>query len=249
MNGEGRSVMSKPYLSIILPAYNEEERLPQTLARIISYFAGREDYEIIIVDDGSTDATLALARNYAAEHPQIRVVTNGVNRGKGYSVRHGLLVARGRIRLFSDSDLSTPIEETPKLLARLEEGFDVAIGSRYSPDAELVRPQPLYRRILRLGFNLLVRLITGLCYYDTQCGFKALTEESAAVIAPRLSIPGFGFDPELLWIAERFGLRVAEVGVKWFDDRRSKVRPLRDAWRMFLDLIRIRLRDLKGKYR
>ncbi|MGQ9778956.1 MAG: dolichyl-phosphate beta-glucosyltransferase [Bacillota bacterium] len=241
--------MGEPFLSLVIPAYNEEERLPKTLDRIIAYFADREDYEIVVVDDGSTDNTLALARAYAARYPQIRVVTNGTNRGKGYSVRHGLLVARGRIRLFSDSDLSTPIEETPKLLARLKEGYDLAIGSRYSPDANLVRPQPFYRRILRLGFNLLVRLITGLKYHDTQCGFKALTKESAELIAPRLSIAGFGFDPELLWIAERFGLRVAEVGVTWVDDRRSKVRPLRDAWRMFLDLIRIRIQDRAGRYR
>lgn len=242
--------MRQPALSIIIPAYNEMERLPATLDRIAAYLAaqGRDDYEIVVVDDGSTDGTLAFARQYAAAHPRVSVVTNGVNRGKGFSVRHGLLEAHGRILLFSDSDLSTPIEETPKLLAKLEQGYDLAIASRYSPDAQLQERQPLCRRFVRIGFNLLVRATTGLRFYDTQCGFKAFTRRSAEIIAPRLTVFGFGFDPELLWIARRFNLRTAEVGVVWINDPRSKVHVVRDSWRMFLDLIRIRLRDRKGMY-
>lgn len=244
--------MDRPYLSIIIPAFNEKDRLPATLDRIVGYFAdlGRQDYEIAVVDDGSTDGTLALAREYAARRPgNISVHANGVNRGKGYSVKHGLLKARGAVLLFSDSDLSTPIEEAPKLLRKLEEGYDLAIASRYSPDAQLEEEQPFYRRLVRIGFNLLVRMIAGLRYYDTQCGFKAMTRKSAEIIAPRLTIPGFGFDPELLWVAKRHQLRTAEVGVVWINDPRSKVHVMRDSWRMFLDLIRIRLRDRAGKYR
>lgn len=239
------------YLSIIIPAYNEIERLPRTLARIQDYVTKENpmDCEIVVVDDGSTDGTLAWAREYAARRANVTVLTNGTNRGKGYSVRHGLLAAKGRYLLFSDSDLSTPIEEAPKLLRRLEEGFDVAVGSRYSPDADLREKQPIYRRFVRIGFNLLVRAITGLKYHDTQCGFKAMTRTSAERIAPRLTVSGFGFDPELLWLARRFGLRAVEVGVVWRNDPRSKVHVWRDSWRMFLDLFRIRLNDLRGRYR
>ena len=243
--------LNQPYLSIIIPAYNEIERLPAALDRIVAYLEAqdREDYEIVVVDDGSTDGTLDFARRYAAGHPRIVAVTNEINRGKGFSVRHGLLEARGRVLLFSDSDLSTPIEETPKLLAKLRQGYDLAIASRYSSDAQLQEKQPFYRRFVRIGFNLLVRTIAGLKFHDTQCGFKAFTRRSAEIIAPRLTIPGFGFDPELLWIAKRFKLRTAEVGVVWINDPRSKVRVVRDSWRMLLDLIRIRLRDRKGMYR
>ena len=177
-----------------------------------------------------------------------RASPTGSNRGKGYSVRHGLLEARGRVLLFSDSDLSTPIEETPKLLGKLAEGYGVAVASRYTPDSRLRKRQPFGRRLARIGFNFLVRAITGLRFRDTQCGFKALTRESAEIIAPRLTIPDFGFDVELLWLAKRFRLRTAEVGVVWLDDPRSRVHVIRDSWRMFLDLFRIRWRDWRGKY-
>src|SRR5271154_2077051 len=241
-----------PELSIIIPAYNEEGRLSRTLARICEYFAGRrvppgiapsismEQLEILIVDDGSKDGTARIAEEWAREMPSLRLVSNGENRGKGYSVRHGMLEARGRIALFTDADLSSPIEEIEKLLAALAAGNDIAIGSRALDRPLISVHQSRHRELAGMVFNGLVRVITGLPFSDTQCGFKIFRREPARIIFEQQRIEGFGFDPEILFLAKRQGLRVAEVPVRWSHDAGSKVNVASDGIRMFLDLLVIR---------
>lgn len=239
-------------LSIIIPAYNEEKRLGRTLARIRDYFAGRavwpEEIEFIVVDDGSTDGTARVVRDWMREMPSLRLVSNPANHGKGYSVRQGMLAARGRIALFSDADLSTPIEESEKLLAAIEAGNDVAIGSRAIDRSLIVVHQSRFREVAGMIFNGFVRLITGLPLHDTQCGFKAFVRERCRIIFEQQRINWFGFDPEILFLARRHGLRTAEVAVRWAHDPGTKVRVLSDSLRMFGDLLYIRWNWLLGRY-
>jgi dolichyl-phosphate beta-glucosyltransferase len=240
-----------PYLSVVIPAYNEERRLPATCRGVGEYLeqAGYP-YEVILVDDGSTDSTPVFIRAIAAEVPGFRGVFLPSNRGKGAAVRAGMATARGEHLLFSDSDLSTPIEEVRRLSAALEERqAGVAIASRRLAGAHLVVRQPLHRRVMGTGFSLLTRTVALPGLYDTQCGFKLFTRQAAQAIFPRLTIARFGFDVEALYLARRLGYRVVEVPVTWQDSRESKVNPLRDSARMFGDLARIRWNDLAGRYR
>ena len=241
-----------PELSIIVPAYNEEQRLGRALARIREYFASRPagvaGLEIIVVDDGSTDQTARIARDWTHEMPFLRLVSNGENRGKGYSVRHGMLEASGRIALFTDADLSSPIEESEKLLSAIRAGNDVAIGSRALDRSLIFARQARFREIAGIIFNGFVRLFTGLAIHDTQCGFKAFVREPCRVIFEQQRIEGFGFDPEILFLARRHGLRTAEVPVRWAHDPGTKVRVLRDSLLMFGDLVYIRWNWLLGRY-
>ena len=246
-----------PELSIIIPAYNEEKRLGRTLARVRDYFAGQStspgdiaigDVEIIVVDDGSTDGMASVVEDLARQMPELRLVRNQGNRGKGSSVKHGMLEARGRIALFTDADLSAPIEESRKLFSALDAGNDVAIGSRALDRSLIAARQSRFREIAGMIFNGFVRVITGLPFHDTQCGFKAFVREKTRIVFEQQRIERFGFDPEILFIAKRHGLRSVEVPVRWAHDEATKVHVFRDSLLMFGDLIVIRWNELVGRY-
>jgi dolichyl-phosphate beta-glucosyltransferase len=241
-----------PEISVIVPAYNEEKRLGRTLTRIRDYFAGRAmgpaELEIIVVDDGSTDGTAQVARDLAGEMPFLRLVTNRRNHGKGYSVRQGMLEAQGRVALFTDADLSTPIEECEKLFAAIRAGNDVAIGSRAVDRSLIAVHQSRSREVAGMIFNGFVRIMTGLPFHDTQCGFKAFVRERCRIIFEQQRIEWFGFDPEVLFLARRHGLRTVEVPVRWAHDPGTKIRMVSDSLRMLGDLLHIRWNWLLGRY-
>ncbi len=235
-------------LSIIIPAYNEESRLAGTLERVAAYIA-RSGWptEVIVVDDGSRDRTAAVAESFRAKMSSLRVVPNGVNRGKGYSVRHGMLEARGRLVLFTDADLSAPIEEADKLLPALET-HDVAIGSRALDRSLITVHQSPFREFAGIVFNWLVRFCLGLSFVDTQCGFKAFRRERCRILFEQQRIERFGFDPELLFLAKRHGLSAVEIPVRWAHSPATKVSMFRDSLRMFLEVLLIRWNALRGLY-
>jgi dolichyl-phosphate beta-glucosyltransferase len=236
-----------PDLTVVIPAYNEASRLPRTLERVRGYLdAQRADYELLVVDDGSQDDTAARAR--AAGGPRLVLVSNDGNRGKGYSVRRGMLAARGRRRLMSDADLSTPIEELPRLAARMDEGYDVVIASRALPGSRIEVHQPFYRENMGRLFNLLVRLAVVPGLRDTQCGFKLFSAAAAEAAFSASRLDGFAFDVEALYLARRRGFRIAELPVVWRNDAATRV----GWWKGMLafgDLLRIRLNALRGRYR
>lgn len=236
-------------LSLVLPAYNEAGRIVKSLDQAIAY-AGKHGsrMEVIVVNDGSTDATAEIVRKFGEQHPSVRLVENPGNRGKGFSVRNGMLHAHGDVLLFSDADLSSPIEEVDKLLAALQSGADVAIGSRWVQKELQLKPQPFYRRLLGRIFNLALRAILGLNFKDTQCGFKAFRRSAAELVFPQQKIERWGFDPELLYLAQRAGLRIAEVPVAWSHSAGTRIRPLRDGMRMFVELFQIRWNAMRGRY-
>lgn len=235
--------------SIVIPAYNEGARLGSTLERVLSYVQEQAwDAEVIVVDDGSTDETPELVRRRAEASPRLRLLQNPGNRGKGYSVRHGILEARGDILLFTDADLSSPIEEAPKLFAAINSGADMAIGSRWLQPELQGRRQSLARQLYGRIFNLLLRIMLGLEFKDTQCGFKAFTRRAAEVLFRKQTIERWGFDPELLYLARRFDLRVKEIAVVWSHAGGTRIHPLRDGLRMFQEVVRIRWNALTGKY-
>jgi dolichyl-phosphate beta-glucosyltransferase len=235
-------------LSIVIPAYNEELRLPVSLALISAYIqaSGRET-EVIVVDDGSRDRTAAVAKSVQSEMPCLRLISNLKNRGKGYSVRHGMLEAYGRIVLFTDADLSAPIEEADKLLAALA-NHDIAIGSRALDRSLIFARQSVFREYAGIVFNKIVRIILRLPFVDTQCGFKAFRREPCHIIFEQQRIERFGFDPELLYLARHHGLRAVEIPVRWAHSPATKVNMLRDSVQMFLDVFLIRWNALTGRY-
>lgn len=238
-----------PKYSIVIPAYNEGERLGKTLDRVLAYVSGENwDAEIIVVNDGSQDRTADLVRGYAKEHARLRLVENPGNHGKGYSVRNGMLNAQGEILLFSDADLSAPIEEAPKLFAALAAGADAAIGSRWLRPEMQTHRQSLLRQFYGRLYNLALRLLLGLNFKDTQCGFKAFTRAAALKIFPPQQIERWGFDPELLYLARKAGLKVVEVPVAWAHVEGTRISPLRDGLRMFGEVLKIRWNALTGKY-
>jgi dolichyl-phosphate beta-glucosyltransferase len=238
-----------PTYSLIFPAFNESRRLAATLDQVLSYVSQQHwKAEIIVVNDGSADETREIVRQYSARNPIVRLVDNPGNRGKGYSVRNGMLTARGDMLLFSDADLSSPISEAPKLLAALENGADIAIGSRWMKSELQTERQSITRQIFGRMYNLLLRILLGLDYKDTQCGFKAFTRNAARAIFSAQRIERWGFDPELLFLAKVYGLRVAEVPVEWAHAGGSKLRPVVDGVKMFVELLRIRWNDICGKY-
>jgi glycosyltransferase involved in cell wall biosynthesis len=239
---------SEPVLSIIIPAYNEERRLPAALDRIQTFLAARaENAEVLVVDDGSTDRTRRIVEERQATWPALRLLANRENRGKGYSVRYGMLKARGEIALFTDADLSSPMEEADKLLAALET-HDAAIGSRAVDRRVIEVHQSPLREFAGILFNFLVRLILWIPFADTQCGFKAFRREPSRIIFMQQRIEGFGFDPEILFLCRVHGLRVAEVPVRWAHDPATKVHVFRDSLRMFVDLAVIRWNWMRGCY-
>jgi len=238
--------MPEPFLSIVVPAYNEAQRIREALEKLF-HFRESKPYsiELMVVDDGSTDQTVEIVSGF----PGLRLVRNSRNHGKGFTVRHGVLEAGGELILFTDADLSTPIEEVDKLLSVLQSsGADAAIGSRALKRELIGIRQPLFRDMSGRFFNVLVRIFTGLGLHDTQCGFKLFKSSSTRRAFEQLRIEGFGFDPELLFLIEKGGGKVVEVPVKWNNNPATKVRFLRDSTRMVLDLIAIRWRALTGKY-
>ena len=239
-----------PGLSIVIPAYNEARRLPGTLPRVVEY-AGRldEPVEIIVVDDGSADATADVATAVARECDVVTVLRSDHNRGKGAAVRRGMLAARLDHVLFSDVDLSTPIEEAAKLRAVLASGADVAIGSRRVTGSDVQVHQPWLREVAGRTFSGLVSLVLLPGIRDSQCGFKAFRRSAARELFRRQRLNGFGFDAEVLWLARRLGYRVAEIPIVWRDDQRSHVRLIRDSGGMLLDLGRVCLNGWAGRYR
>jgi len=238
-----------PKLSIVIPSFNEEKRLPATLERIANYIreSGRQT-EVIVVDDGSRDATAAVAESFRGKIEDLRVISNGQNRGKGYSVRHGSMESQGEIVLFTDADLSAPIEEADKLLAKMD-GYDVAIGSRAMNRKLIEVHESKFRELAGIIFNRIVRIILRLPFVDTQCGFKAFRRERCKIIFEQQTIERFGFDPELLYLARHHGLRTAEVAVRWAHSPATKVNMLRDSVQMFLDVVIIRWNAIRGRYR
>ena len=237
-----------PELSIVIPAYNEEKRLPPTFDRIAAWIrASGVDAEIVVVDDGSTDGTARATSDFAARFPGVRLLSNGRNFGKGYSVRRGMLEARGRIALFTDADLSAPVEEAGKLLAALQTA-EVAFGSRALNRSLIFVHQSRLRELAGVVFNKFVKLVLWIPFVDTQCGFKAFRMDRARILFEQQRIERFGFDPELLYLARRHGLRTVEIPVRWAHDPHTKVNVYSDSVSMFLDLLVIRWNTLRGCY-
>jgi dolichyl-phosphate beta-glucosyltransferase len=242
--------MPEIYLSVIIPAYNEEKRLPRTLREINDYLSRQNfDYEIIVVSDGSTDRTCEVAEFSKSEIQNLKIICEKINRGKGYGVKIGMLNAKGEFRLFTDADNSTPISEIEKFWPEFEKGADVVIASRDIKGAILDPPQTLFRRFVGEVFKYLRKIIIGLWeIQDTQCGFKCFKGEAAEKIFPKCKIERFAFDPEILLIAKKMGFKIKEVPVYWKNDLETKVKFVRSATRMLIDLFKIRLNLLRGKY-
>jgi glycosyltransferase involved in cell wall biosynthesis len=241
--------MAHPQLSIVIPAYNESARIENALDRVLSCIAERNwDAEVLVVDDGSKDDTAAIVQRWMAVHPRLHLIQNPGNKGKGYSVRNGLLQAAGEIVMFTDADLSAPMEEAERLIAALEYGADVAIGSRWMDRTRQTIHQPLYRQFFGRCFNWVTRTIMGLPYKDTQCGFKAFRRPAAQIIFRLQTIERWGFDPEILFIARKLKYVVREVPVTWGHDERSRMSYLKDGMKMLEDMARIRSNSLRGRY-
>ena len=235
--------------SIVIPAYNESARLGATLEKVLDYVHAQGwNAEVIVVNDGSRDTTADIVRTFSAKDPALRLVENPGNRGKGYSVRNGMLNTRGRIVLFSDADLSSPIEEAAKLFRALEDGADIAIGSRWLRAETQTQRQPLHRQVFGRIFNLILRLTLGLQFADTQCGFKAFKQPAVRAIFPLQKIERWGFDPEILFLARKLKFKVKEIPVAWGHSGGTRINPLIDGSRMILEMLRIRWYDVTGKY-
>ena len=224
-------------LSLIIPAYNEAERLAGSLENVLAFFSTVDyDYEIIVVDDGSNDGT----SNISQSQKSVKTIILPKNMGKGAAVRAGMLEARGSYRIFSDADLSTPIYEISKILNHLENGYDVCVGSR-AMDSEMIKVhQPIYREIMGKTFNKIVQLMVVKGIKDTQCGFKGFTAEAANKIFSAAKINGFSFDVEIVYLAKLLGFKIKETPVEWYNDDRSKVDPIKDSIRMFVEILKIR---------
>ncbi len=226
------------YLSLIIPAYNEEKRLAASLAKAMEYLARMEySSEIVVVDDGSRDRTIEVAHSCS---DSIIVLPQPRNMGKGAAVRRGMLESNGRFRVFTDADFSTPIKELEKILPRLEGGADVCIGSRAMDPSMIKEHQPFYREFMGKTFNKFVSTLFFKGIKDTQCGFKGFSASAAERIFSISRIDGFSFDVEAIYLAKRLGLHVDQVPVEWYNDDRSTVNPITDSARMFLELLKIR---------
>jgi glycosyltransferase involved in cell wall biosynthesis len=238
-----------PHLSIVIPAYNEGARIQGALDRVLSCIQQQGwDAEVLVVDDGSTDNTTLIVEEWMEHNPHLRLISNGTNRGKGHSIRNGVLQANGDIVMFTDADLSTPMIEAERLIAALEAGADVAIGSRWLDRTRQTVHQPLYRQFFGRCFNGVTRTVMGLPFKDTQCGFKAFKRDAAQVIFRLQTIERWGFDPELLFIARKLGYRVVEVPVTWGHDDRSRISYLKDGSKMLEEMALIRFNAAAGRY-
>ncbi len=241
--------MSHPQYSIVIPAYNESARILGALEAVTGCIRTRGwSAEVIVVDDGSRDQTAARVRAFAAGAPEVRLLQNPGNRGKGYSVRHGVLQALGEVVMFTDADLSAPIEEAEGLFAALAGGADIAIGSRWLERTRQTIRQPFYRQFFGRCFNGVTRAVMGLPYADTQCGFKAFTRAAAQTVFQLQTIERWGFDPEILFIALKRGYHIVEVPVSWAHDERTRMSYLKDGMRMLEDIAIVRWNALLGRY-
>jgi dolichyl-phosphate beta-glucosyltransferase len=242
-------VTQYPKYSIVIPAFNEKARILPTLDSVVACIRERGwQAEVIVVDDGSRDTTADLVRAFAVHAPEVRLITSPRNRGKGYSVRTGMMQGLGEVVMFTDSDLSAPIEEAERLFAAIAEGADIAIGSRWLESSRQTHRQPFYRQFFGRCFNAVTRAVMGLPFADTQCGIKAFTREAAQTVFQLQTIERWGFDPEILFIALKRGLRVVEVPVSWAHDERSRVSYLKDGLKMLEDIAVIRWNALRGRY-
>ncbi len=247
LSGESLAVLSSPFLSIIIPAHNEENRLPRTLEQVFA-FLGEQSYEaeVLVVENGSTDHTLQLARDYAKIHEALRVIRED-DRGKGLAIRRGMFEARGEFRLMCDADLSMPVEEINKFFPSASIEFDVAIASREAPGS-MRYDEPRYRHLGGRLINLVIRLLILPGLQDTQCGFKCFRASAAEDLFRRQTLMGWSFDIELLFIARRRGYRVIEIPIDWYYQAESKVNALSDALQMIRDIFRIHANARKGLY-
>lgn len=238
-------------ITVIIPAFNEEERLGPSVEKIVSFLEGQgKSYEIIIVDDGSTDKTLSVAEQFVARGGgAVKVLKNETNRGKGFSIRRGMAEADGEMILFSDADLSAPMEELPLLEAAINNaGADMAAGSRAARGSKIIRHQPFYREFMGKVFNKIARLLTFGGIKDSQCGFKLFRRETAKKLFSLSRIDGFAFDAEIIFLAQKKGYKVVEVPVRWANSPNTRVSAIRDSARMFAELVKIRMNYIAGIY-
>lgn len=243
-----KSTGDRPLLSIIIPAYNEEKRLPDSLKEIID-FADRQPFgiEIMVVDDGSEDGTATLIDEFHSHHPFVSVTRNP-HRGKGHAVKTGMLTARGEYLFLCDADLSMSIDQVETFLPpHQEEGYDIVIGSREIEGAKRY-DEPAYRHFMGRIFNLIVRIFAVRGFQDTQCGFKSFKREAARDVFSLQTMDGFGFDVEVLFIAQQKGYRILELPIGWRHVSNSRISPLRDTFKMFRDVLRVRWNDWRGVY-
>jgi glycosyltransferase involved in cell wall biosynthesis len=240
---------ASPRLSIVVPAYNEAARIESALVGVLGCVERCGwDAEVLVVDDGSTDGTAAIVQQWMSSNHRLHLIQNPGNRGKGYSVRNGLLQARGEIVLFTDADLSSPMEEARLLFEAIDAGADVAIGSRWLDKEKQTVHQPLYRRFFGRCFNWVTRKVMGLPFKDTQCGFKAFKRDAAQTIFRLQTIERWGFDPEILFIARKLDYKIVEVPVTWGHDERSRISYLKDGMKMLEEMGQIRANSLRGRY-
>src|SRR3954468_10227593 len=236
-------------LTIVIPAFNEERRLDSTLNKLDAFLKAEDwNAEIIVVDDGSTDGTARLVTREMQHKPYLRLLQNHINRGKGFSLRRGVEAALGEVVLLSDADLSVPIEEAQKLLQSISDGANIGIGSRAIDAGGERHAAPWHRRVCSAGFKLLVRSVLGLRFEDTQCGFKAFKRKAARLIFSRQRIERWGFDPEVLMLADRFCFVVKEIGVEAVHDERSRLNLVSDSFQMLCEVVKIRYHLLFGMY-
>jgi dolichyl-phosphate beta-glucosyltransferase len=245
----GNPPLHRPFISIVIPAYNECARIQSALTEVLRCVQQRDwRAEILVVNDGSTDCTAAIVQQFSQIHPEVRLLDNVRNRGKGFSVRHGVLHAVGEIVMFTDADLSAPMEEAERLFEALRQGADIAIGSRWLERQRQTLKQPLYRQFFGRCFNLVTRLVMGLPFADTQCGFKAFRRPVAQTIFQLQRIERWGFDPELLFIALKRGYKIQEVPVTWGHDERSRLSYVKDGLNMLEEILYIRWEAFAGAY-
>jgi glycosyltransferase involved in cell wall biosynthesis len=241
--------VAHPHLSIVIPAFNESARIQHTLDRVMNCVEAQGwDAEVLVVDDGSKDDTAEIVTRWMKIYPRLHLIQNPGNRGKGYSVRNGLLQAAGDVVMFTDADLSAPMEEAELLLQAIDRGADVAIGSRWMDRTRQTIHQPLYRQFFGRCFNWITRTVMGLPFKDTQCGFKAFKRPAAQIIFRLQRIERWGFDPEILFIARKLKYAVCEVPVTWGHDERSRISYLKDGMKMLEEMAYIRYNSIFGRY-
>ncbi|MCK4669663.1 MAG: glycosyltransferase family 2 protein [Nanoarchaeota archaeon] len=239
------------FLSIIVPAYNEEKSIKRkNPQKFYDFFKKHfKHFELVFVDDGSKDQTYNLLKEFAKGKKEVCVLTNGINRGKGYAVKHGFLKAKGDYMLFSDIDLATPSEEIFKLMPYTKKGYDVVIGSRVIKGAEIKVYQPLYRQLMGKAFNRIVQILAVPGVWDTQCGFKIFSRRAVNAIVPWQTIDRWGFDVELLFLARKNKYQIKEVPITWVNDEDSRLSTIKASYQMLSEVLKVRLNHLSGKYK